>query len=141
MKEKVLMARVVKKDPEEKEYLICVRGKLGEDTWEFCEGRTEAYKLLKSYIEEGDVDLEESFVLVENVKLEDRKTAYQFMKYAGEFYEDNFDIEDYTIGDHEANERLEKESEDNTVTSAFDLENRLTMEELIGKGIETKNIE
>jgi hypothetical protein len=91
------MCKIVK-TPEEKQYLICIAGKDGaEDEWEIVTGRTAAYEKIKNSIE--FIDLEHSFILVETCTLDRRKSIYAFMKYAGEFYNDGFDIEDFVRGD------------------------------------------
>ena len=98
-----VMATIVdntKKHPEDRQYLICYRAKQGSgenDGWELVIGRTEAYTFIKENIDM--MDLEHSFVLVETLTLDKRKSIYAFMKYAGDMYEDNFDIEDYIKGD------------------------------------------
>ena len=144
MKEKVLMAKVVKKDPEEKQYLICIRAKHGEDSWDIIVCRTETYRVLKEYIQTGDIDFEESFVLVERVDLEGRKSLYRFMKYAEQFYEDNFDIEDYVLSDEEANADLRDElTENNTVTSKYDLgaDERVSMQDFMNGNIRETDVD
>lgn len=86
------------KPAELKEYLLCLVDKnSGEKSWNIVVGRTEAYESIKNDIEW--INLEESFILVESLVLEKRKSIYAFMKYVEQFYEDNFDIEDYVKGD------------------------------------------
>ena len=100
MKEMVKIVDNTKKHPEERQYLICIRTKSGsgvQDSWDIVTGRTEAYEYIKTNID--DIDLEHSFILVESCILAERKSIYAFMKYAGEFYSDGFDIEDYIKGD------------------------------------------
>lgn len=100
MKEMVKVVDNTKKHPEDRQYLICIRAKSGSgeyDSWEIVKGRTEAYEYVKNNIDY--IDMEYSFILVESLTLADRKSIYAFMKYAGEFYEDSFDIEDYIKGD------------------------------------------
>ena len=93
------------KSSEEKQYLICIKGKESEDVWEIVTGRTEAYEFIKNMID--FIVFEESFILVETVKLSERKSIYAFMKYAERFYNDNFDIEDYIKGDWSEDEYKE----------------------------------
>ena len=100
MKEMVKVVDNTKKHPEDRQYLICIRAKIdsgAQDSWEIVTGRTEAYEYIKTSIDE--IDLEHSFILVETLTLAERKSIYAFMKYAGEFYSDGFDIEDYVKGD------------------------------------------
>lgn len=100
MKEMVKVVDNTKKHPEDRQYLICYRAIQGSgenDGWELITGRTEAYTFIKENID--IMDLEHSFVLVETLTLDKRKSIYAFMKYAGDMYEDNFDIEDYIKGD------------------------------------------
>lgn len=118
------MMKPVKKDAEDKSYLICIRGKDGEsDSWDIVIGRTEAYKLIKNSIE--FINLEESFILVETTPLSKRKSIYAFMKFAEQFYNDSFDIEDYVIGDYD---------------DVSDNEYVLTMESILNNEIESTNI-
>lgn len=100
MKEMVKVVDNTKKHPEDRQYLICYRAKQGSgenDGWEIVTGRTEAYNFIKNNIDM--IDFNYSFVLVETLTLAKRKSIYAFMKYAGDMYEDNFDIEDYIKGD------------------------------------------
>lgn len=96
MKEMVKIVDNTKKHPEERQYLICISG-LSQDNWVIVTGRTEAYNYIKENID--DINMEHSFILVESCTLGERKSIYAFMKYAGEFYSDGFDIEDYIKGD------------------------------------------
>ena len=95
-----------KKHPEEKEYLVCFTSDNGNDDacfWNILVGRTETYEFIRDYIKSaasGDIDFEKSFVLVETIKLSDRKNIVAFMKYCEQYYpDDNFDIDDYAVGD------------------------------------------
>lgn len=85
------------KNPEEKNYLVCIKEENGDNYWEVLTGRTEAYEFCKSYV--GVIDFDRSFILVDGVKFEDRKTIYAFLKYASNFYEDNFNVDDYIYDD------------------------------------------
>jgi hypothetical protein len=89
---------------EEKRYLVCIEEDSGEKDWGIMIGRTAAYEYIKERIEY--INLDESFVLVETLKLADRKSIYSFMKYAQDFFEDNFDIDDYIKGDFDENDFL-----------------------------------
>lgn len=103
LKEMVTIVKDQVKTPEEKQYLICIRGKDGgTDEWNVVEGRTEAYEYIKDNIEY--IDLEKSFILVENLPFAKRKSIFAFMKYVQDNYEDNFDIEDYVHGDWDEND-------------------------------------
>lgn len=89
------------KHPEERQYLICLTFKPGsgvEDIWEIAIGRSAAYEAIKNYVE-LNIDYDHSFILVETCTLNQRKSIYSFMKYAGDFFEDSFDIDDYVKGD------------------------------------------
>ena len=100
MKEMVKVVDNTKKHPEDRQYLICIKAKQEsefQDIWDIVIGRTEAYEYIKNIID--DIDLDCSFILVESCNLSERKSIYAFMKYAGEFYSDGFDIEDYIKGD------------------------------------------
>ena len=91
------------KDPEKKEYLILLVGLRGKEEefkdYEFVIGRTATYELIKTLIE--DIDIDESYVLVEGVTLEERISVYKFMKHMHMhfFQDDLFDIEKYNQGD------------------------------------------
>lgn len=90
------------KSPEEKQYLICIDYLDGDHSeWLIKTGRTESYKYIKDVIE--GINLETSFILVETCKLSERKSIYSFMKYVGDMFEDNFDIDDYIKGDWDEN--------------------------------------
>lgn len=96
MKEMVKIVDNTKKHPENRQYLICIAG-LTQDYWNIITGRTEAYNFIKENID--DINLEHSFILVETCVLAERKSIPEFMRYAGEFYSDGFDINDYIKGD------------------------------------------
>ena len=98
--EKVLMARVVKQNPEDKVYLICLRTDSG-DFWDIIEGRQSAWEYIKDKCIYNNVNVLESFVLVDSLVLRKRKSIYDFMKYSEQFIQDpdGFDIEDYVNGD------------------------------------------
>lgn len=116
-----MMAKTVKKkSPDEKEYLICIKGKDGaEDSWDIVIGRDEAYTYIKDSIE--FIDLEESFILVDECKMSERKSIVVFMRYVERFYEDNFDINDYVKGDDES--LINNDIEDGEPDSIFLQEN------------------
>lgn len=81
-----------------KRYLICIKSKYGEDSWDFIEGRADAYEYIKDKID--DIDFETSFIVVSTQKIDDRKSIYSFMNYAKKFFpDDTFDIDDYVKGD------------------------------------------
>ena len=93
-----------KKGPLTKQYLILAVFTASDEnrdidkSFEFVTGRPAAWEMIKSMIEY--LDIHESLVLVEGVKLENAKTVYEFMKYAEVFFpDDSFDIEDYNYGD------------------------------------------
>ena len=98
--EKVLMAKVVKEDPANKVYLICLRTDSG-DFWDIIEGREAAWDYIKDKCIYNNVNVLESFVLVDSLILRKRKSVYDFMKYSEQFIQDpdGFDIEDYISGD------------------------------------------
>ena len=102
MQEKVKMVDTInpnkkmEKTPEEKKYLVCIetRSNNRDSFWEILTGRSEVYEYIKNIID--IIDFENSFILVENCILEERKSIYAFMKYAKKFYlHDDFDIDDY----------------------------------------------
>lgn len=96
MKEMVKIVDNTKKHPEDRQYLICITG-MSQDSWVIVTGRTEAYEYIKENID--DINMEHSFILVESCTLTNRKSIPEFMRYAGEFYSDGFDINDYIKGD------------------------------------------
>lgn len=90
--------KVVKQDPNNTLYLICLRG-TEEDTWNIVEGREAAYEYIKDNID--GVIIEESFILAENQPLRKRKDIYTYMKYVEKFFpDDRFDIDDYIINNN-----------------------------------------
>lgn len=102
MQEKVKMVDIInpnkkmEKTPEEKKYLVCIetRSNSKDGFWEILTGRSEVYEYIKNIID--IIDFENSFILVEDCILEERKSIYAFMKYAKKFYQyDDFDIDDY----------------------------------------------
>lgn len=99
--EKVVMAKIVKQDPSEKLYLVCIRGQNGnDDSWEIIEGRESTYEYVKDKLKTEDINMDDSFVMVENLTLNNRKSIYAFMKHMENYFEDpEFDIEDYINGD------------------------------------------
>lgn len=83
-------------DPENRTYLVCIAYSIsGESEWELLKGRTKVYDYIKTLMETTEIDIYESFVLVESLTLKDRKSIYAFMSYVKKFYDDGFDIEDY----------------------------------------------
>ena len=90
------------KDPELKEYLVLLLGIGGEEhfkDYQFIKGRTATYNLIKNLIEE--LDIHESYVLVEGVSLENRVSVYEFMRHVSMhfFQDDDFNIENYNQGE------------------------------------------
>ena len=105
------------KDPDLKEYLILLTGL--DDTEEFKDfqfvtGRTATYELIKTFID--NIDIDNSYVLVEGVALEDRISVYVFMRHMHIhfFQDDPFDIEKYNQGDE-----FEIDEEGNLEISSF----------------------
>ena len=83
-------------DPEVKMYLVCIAYPIsGDSEWELLKGRTQVYDYIRGLLEATEIDIYESFVLVEGLTLKDRKSIYAFMSYVKRFYDDGFDIEDY----------------------------------------------
>ena len=144
-KELIQVARVVEKNPkqtilknnpENKVYLLCIAGKDGaDDSWELITGRAELYETIKNSID--FIDLDRSFVLVESAKLENRKSIVAFMKYAEQFFNDSFDIEDYIKGDWDEQEYLKNNDID---TSFIPNNDRLNMEDMLNGNINTKSL-
>lgn len=134
MKEMVKIVDNTKKHHEDRQYLICIRTKQGsgvQDSWDIVTGRTEAYEYIKNNID--DIDLSKSFILVETLTLNERKSIYAFMKYTGEFYSDGFDIEDYIKGDWDE----EDYKRDNDITLMIDNKDRIGMESFMNGNIDT----
>ena len=137
LKEMVKVVDNTKKHPEDRQYLICIRAKEGsgtQDYWDILTGRTEAYEYIKSNID--DIDLDHSFVLVESVTLAERKSIYAFMKYAGEFYSDGFDIEDYIKGDWDEADYKRI----NDMNLIVDSNDRIDMQSFMDGAINTKDL-
>ena len=137
LKEMVKVVDNTKKHPESRQYLICIRAKENsgaQDSWDFVTGRTEAYEYIKENID--DIDLEHSFVLVESVTLAERKSIYAFMKYAGEFYSDGFDIEDYVKGDWDEADYMRN----NDISLMVNNQDRIDMQSFMDGEINTKDL-
>lgn len=85
--------------PELREYLICYYSYEDDDelqTFEFKQGREEAYLFVKFIVSTEDVDINKSKIYAENVSIKDGISLYRFMKLMEQYYEDpKFDIEDY----------------------------------------------
>ena len=137
LKEMVKIVDNTKKHPEDRQYLICIKAKPEsgvEDSWIIVTGRTAAYDHIKECID--DIDLEHSFILVEQVKLSERASIYSFMKHVGEFYSDGFDIEDYVKGDW--NEMDYKR--DNDIALMIDKTERVDVESFMNGDVDTVDL-
>ena len=97
-------------------------------------GRTAAYEYIKENIDDIDFDL--SFILVESCSLSERKSIYAFMKYVGDFFEDNFDIEDYIKGDWDENDFIRN----NDISLNVDNNERIDMQSFLDGDINTKDL-
>ena len=111
---------IIKKTPEEKEYLLLLTYIADYDTegieLRILIGRTEARKYIINVI--PDLDIFESYVLVEGVKPSSIVTVYEFMKHMENYFNDGFDIEDYNIGMSE-DELEQREVEYNTSVEGY----------------------
>lgn len=128
-KDKRFESKMRRMDPESKQYLICIASNSPEvsDYWEICTGRTEARDFIKDNIDV--IDFEKSFVLVETVSLNERKSIHAFMKHIEPFYNDGFDIEEYIRGDFSEKEYQTNNGIDPMFSSDI---KPLTAEELLG---------
>lgn len=120
------------KDPEQKEYLVCLLMSYDNDTsyeWNIIRGRKNTYEYLKENIE--NIDFDDSFVLTEGVALEDRKTIYAFMKHCQDIFNDGFDIDDYV--DHPQGSEATTRIVDGSFTDLLEKSQTLTMSELMGE--------
>ena len=122
------MVSVVKQNPENKVYLICLRTEEG-DMWDIVEGRLEAWEYIKDKCIYTNVNVEESFILVDTLTLNKRKPIYNFMKYTESMIEntDGFDIEDYVKGDviestEDRDAEQESASNDETADRQFSMQ-------------------
>lgn len=134
MKEMVKVVDNTKKHPEDRQYLICIKAKQEsefQDSWDIVVGRTEAYEYIKNIID--DIDLDYSFILVESCNLSERKSIYAFMKYAGDFYSDGFDIEDYIKGDWDESDY----KRNNDISLMIDNKDRVDMESFMNGNVNT----
>jgi len=132
------MVRIVdnskpRKTVEEKQYLICLTG-MGQDDWIIVEGRTEAYEYIKNAVHW--IDFENSFVLVENLSLAERKSVYAFLKHVQDNYDDGFDIDEYIESDRE--EEFRASNIDSSVNINSD--ERLDMASFMDGTITTENL-
>lgn len=143
--EKIEMVRIVDnskpfKDYEEKQYLICIRSENYDyDMWEIVTGRTEAYNYIKDNVDLDIIDFKESFVLVENCTLNERKSIYAFMKYVGQFYEDDFDIDEYIKGDWSENDYRK----DNGIDESLNINpnDRLNMADIMNGSVSASSLD
>lgn len=116
-----------KKAPEQREYLICFFYNDECTSWVKAVGRTAAYDACRTEIMAGDVDVDESIVLVEGGEYGKHATLYQFMKHMENFFPPEvagvrFDIEDYVVGDSE-NEYGSEYQKDFEVRTPIDITN------------------
>lgn len=128
---KIVDNSVPKKSPEEKEYLLCITVNDGRDSyWTILKGRTEAYEFIKNNID--TIDMDESFILVENCVLAKRKSIYAFMKHAQDYYpEDTFDIDAYCNDEEDNPDYWHPENEVNSIVD-IPASERLTGADLMG---------
>lgn len=134
MKEMVKIVDNTKKHPESRQYLICISSQT-QDSWVIVTGRTEAYNYIKENID--DINMEHSFILVETCTLAERKSIYAFMKYAGDFYEDSFDIEDYIKGDWDEEDYKRM----NDISLMINKNERVDMESFMNGEIDTVDLD
>ena len=86
-------------DPEQRQYVILMYSKDGDDTyyrWESMIGRKTMYEYIVNNVEDFDPD--NSIILTDNVAMKDALTVVQFVKYlqnANLVEEDDFDIDQY----------------------------------------------
>ena len=138
------MVRIVdnsikKKNPEEREYLICITGSNGEeDYWIIINGRSNAFEHIKENVEY--IDFNESFILVENLALANRISLYAFMKEMEKHYpNDPFRIDEYINGDW-SEEDYRNRNEINTSIDIASSE-RLNMADLMNGNVQTTSLE
>lgn len=137
MEEQKKMVSIIKENPENKVYLVCLRTDSG-DFWDIIEGRENVWEYIKDKCIYNNVNVEESFVLVDSLTLRKRKSVYDFMKYFENFINDpdGFDIEDYVNGDVIG--ETESESESSTIESEG--HNSLLMEDIMNGAISTQEL-
>lgn len=144
--EKKEMVKIIdKNDPEhaksaeDREYLICLyMNRRKNERWDIVTGRTEAYELIKDEVQNNDVDFNNSFVLVESLKLNQRKSIYAFMKYCESFFDDGFNIDDYIYDDLDIDISNLNGIDDNINISNND---RLNMSSLMDGDFKTTSLE
>ena len=124
-----------RKTPEEKEYLLCLIGFEGEIDWAILDGRTEAYEYIKNAIHW--IDFENSFILVENLTLNERKSIYAFMKHVQDNYDDGFDIDEYITADRE--EEFRRANVDTSIS--VDPGEKVDMASFMNGDVETENLD
>ena len=74
---------------------------------------------------------------MESVYLEERKSIYAFMKYAGEFYSDGFDIEDYVKGDWDEMDY----KRDNDIALMVSNNERIDMQSFMNGDVDTVDLD
>lgn len=105
-----LIRGVIYDEEPEKTYLILLDGQEKDDNtkfrdWEFIEGRQKAYDYIKNMIESEylNIDVLESKIIVDSIKITDGISIYEFMKTMKEKDKiidyTSFDIEDYYVSE------------------------------------------
>ena len=124
-------------DPEQRLYLVCICGNSDADEWCICKGRPETYEYIKERLD--IINFEESFVLVETLKLKDRISIYTFMKKVQSNYQDNFDIDEFIKGDWDESDYRSNNGIDDRLL--VDNNSKFSMEQLMDGNIETTSLE
>lgn len=114
-----------KKMPEDRLYLILFSYTDDTTSWNIVMGRKEAYEKIKFEIVQTQlVDVEESYILVEDHKFGTEVSLYEFMKHMENFFQDtNFDIEDYSFDSSEEiynNELQESDDMNESINTTID---------------------
>ena len=128
-----------KRNPEDKQYLICIASIPGsgmEDEWVIVTGRRAAYDKIVESIDY--IDLRYSFVLVETCTLSDRKSVYTFMKHMENFYNEGFDIEDYVKGDGSESDYMTSNEIDQIYLD--NQHNKVSMEDMLNGNVVTTSL-
>lgn len=96
------------KSHEEKVYLFLYQVSIdGEEhhIYEIVTGRTDAYESMKAMVGTNDVDIHNSYAIVEGRSIEKMISIYEFAKAMEPLFKDNFDIEDYNTDDDDSQDQ------------------------------------
>lgn len=147
------MVRIVdnskpREDFESKRYLICIMEETDaapEKDWVIVIGRTSAYEYIKDTLEIMKINMRESFILVESLKLSDRRSIYSFMSFVQDNYKDGFDIDEYVTDEFSEDEFVHASNQidpgdENDVYNMIQQSNHLNMEDTLNGSVKSVDL-